>query len=302
VPSAFHISPIYEVLLRGSARLPVGISQLRLVTAEQLTRLHYSPGSIKAIKARLKRLADEGFVQADVRPTKRGHGCYYYALAEKGAKYLEAAGYPVEEGWKPSKEKDKHGMFVAHTLEVNDLVIAAALLGRAHPHLTLAGFIPERFMKRQPFKTTWRRPDLGPHHAERFTLIPDGYLDIRATTDEGMYRRPIVLEHDRGTEDQTYFRRRIRAYVIFMRTGEYRTFLGVKEALTIAFTTFEGEGRVARMREWTRAELKATREPDSLSLAFWFANLPPAPTPEAAWLEPRWLSAIDAQPAPLLTV
>lgn len=60
----FSITPVYDLLLRGSSTTPVGLYQLQIATAAQLTRLHYSPGSIKTVKARLKTLVDNGYIQA----------------------------------------------------------------------------------------------------------------------------------------------------------------------------------------------------------------------------------------------
>jgi len=67
----FVMRPIYDTLLRGTAETPIGIYHLHLVTAEQLCRLHYSPGSINAVKAQLKTLVDEEYLQADAIPSKR---------------------------------------------------------------------------------------------------------------------------------------------------------------------------------------------------------------------------------------
>lgn len=59
---SFHITPVYDLLLRGSATMPVGLYHLHIATAEQLTRLHYKPGMLKTVKARLKMLADHGYI------------------------------------------------------------------------------------------------------------------------------------------------------------------------------------------------------------------------------------------------
>ena len=80
----FRVRPIHNVLLFGTPDVPVGLYHLQVATADQLCRLHYSPGSIKAIKARLKVLVDEGYLQADCIPTKHSKSPYYYTLAASG--------------------------------------------------------------------------------------------------------------------------------------------------------------------------------------------------------------------------
>ena len=57
VTTSFSITPAYDILLRGSESVPVGLYQLHMATAEQLCRLHYSMGSIKAVKAKLRSFA-----------------------------------------------------------------------------------------------------------------------------------------------------------------------------------------------------------------------------------------------------
>jgi hypothetical protein len=52
----FKITPAYDKLLRGTVQTPAGLYQLHLMSATQLTSLHYSPGSLKMVKARLKTL------------------------------------------------------------------------------------------------------------------------------------------------------------------------------------------------------------------------------------------------------
>jgi ATP-dependent protease HslVU (ClpYQ) ATPase subunit len=72
-------------------------------------------------------------------------------------------------------------------------------------------------------------------------------------------RLPIVVEHDRGSEEQKYFRRRIRAYLHMLRNQGYKQLFGVN-GITIAFTTSIGVERLKQIREWTARELEETGE------------------------------------------
>jgi len=62
---------------------------------------------------------------------------------------------------------------------------------------------------------------------------------------------PLILEHDRGTEQQQHFRRRIGAYRALLQAGGQTQLFGV-EAVTVAFTTFVSYHRIVQMRDWTR--------------------------------------------------
>jgi hypothetical protein len=108
-------------------------------------------------------------------------------------------------------------------------------------------------------------------------VIPDAFLDFHVPVDGGLLRMPVLLEHDRGTEEQFYFRRRIHAYAMLLRTGSYEQLFGAK-AVTIAFTTFQGEQRAEQMERWALAEL----EPSMAGL-FRFVALTPPLDPVKTW-------------------
>lgn len=278
----FRLRGIHDLLLRGNETNPMGVYHLQMATAEQLCRLHYSPTSIKAVKARLKDLVDAGYLQADTIPTKMFRAPYYYTLGKEGVKYLGALGYDMEASWRASKEVDKHAMFVEHTLELNDVLISAALLPRVDSRFSLIEMIHERTLKRHPFKATWHEDGAMQVHR----VIPDAFLKIGYRKPDGTrVAWPIIVEHDRGTEEQKYFRRRIRAYIAFMRAGGPQDLFGVN-SMTVAFTTFVGQKRVDLMRQWTLRELQMGG--NELGGLFKFANLPQPPHPGLTWIDKFW--------------
>ena len=277
----------------------IGLFQLYLATPEQLCRLHYSPGSLKGVKRNLKTLVDHHYVQyggytvEHRTPQRIRHSTrYYYTLGQEGIRYVASLRYDVNEAWRADREVDKHGLFVTHELELNDVIIAAALVRKADARFYLDSFTHERVLKRRPYKV--RLPE-----GQRFSLIPDAYLDFRNTFNSQHF--PVLLEHDRGTEEQLYFKRKIRAYVALLSTQGYRDMFNAN-TMTVAFTTFEGDKRVHKMREWTRHVLAAHNVPWQIGMAFRFASLPQPLFPGTAWLEPRWQTAFDDRepPHPLL--
>lgn len=282
---SFRLTPVYDLLLRGTGQLPVGVFHLQLATAAQLCRLHYSPKSITLIKARLKTLVDNGYLQADARRTKKGNGSYYYALGEKGIAYLRELGFDTHDAWRAAKELDKAELHLDHTLELNDVLIAAAHVSQVDDRYWLERFQHERVLKRHPF-----RVQAGPKAV--YTVIPDAFMDFRTRHGGDTLTMPVLVEHDRGTEDQTYFRRRIRAYIQFLKTEGYQNALGAKY-VTVAFTTFKGEKRREQMRAWTRAELAVTKEQPQVGLRFSFASLEPPLEPRQVWFESCWYSPYD---------
>jgi hypothetical protein len=286
----FAITPVHDLLLRGSQDMPVGLYHLHLLTTEQLTRLHYKPGMLKTVSKRLKLLVDNGYIQADCVPTKLFKSPYYYTLATKGMRYLSAIGMDTDPSFRASKEVSDSYLHLRHALELNDVLIAALRLKFVSEHFYLARYVHERTLKRTPYKVTY--------NGQNISLIPDGFLDIHQ-------RRPgqvepslaLIVEHDRGTEQQDHFRRRIRAYSAFLQAEAYKQALGAN-AVTVAFTSFISTRRVMQMRAWAWQELQ--HEPN-IARMFVFAELPRPLEPNHLLFDRRWLTLASDQPITLLS-
>jgi Replication-relaxation len=276
---SFRITPASDQLLRGSADMPVGLYQLHIATAEQLTRLHYSPKSIKWVLKHLKLLTDNGYVLADVKPTKGPRGPNYYTLANRGLRYLVSIHMDVREAIVDGTRE--HYLLIDHMLELNDLLIAAALLKRASANMYLYSFMHEQVLKRRPYKATWQDKAGKP---QTYSIIPDACLTfcIRLQSGQLVYRR-VLLEHDRGSEEH-HFRRRIRAYISLLKC---------QKPVPVAFTTFKGSQSMGQMREWTWQELNTTNEPVSLGSLFRFGSFERPPDPCDVWTEPNWYTPYD---------
>ena len=130
-------------------------------------------------------------------------------------------------------------------------------------------------------------------HGITVRLVPDSFLDIRERETNRSFC--LLLEHDRGTEQQEHFRRRIQAYRKFLSSGAYKQALGINGVL-VAFTTFLNN-RVPQMREWTRAELASDKQLRSM---FIFAELPQPLEARNLLFEQRWYTLTQDNPIALL--
>ena len=265
----FRMTPPFDLLLRGTTDVPVGVYQLQLTTAEQLTRVRYSPNSIKKVMKRLKILSEHDFLQRRRYPLRDEHGNYhnlsYYTLGKEGMTYLQQAGYDTHDAWRAAKAAGTFPLFVEHTLELNDILISAALLQRVSPTslIRLDHFVHERILKRKPYKTTWQGNTL--------VVIPDAFLKFQV---RDTYHR-LLLEHDRGTEEQQRFRGKIRGYIALLK----------EEPIPVVFTTFAGNERLEQIRGWAQKEVAGERS--DIAACFLFANLTHPPEP-SIWLDPIW--------------
>lgn len=294
----FRMKPMYEVLLRGSDDMRMGLCHLYKATPEQLCRLHYAPGSIKAVKARMKTLVSEGYLQVSSVAVRHAgtrrefySARYFYTLAPAAVKYLAGLELDVDETWRPHNEADKHGLFAEHTLELNDVIIAAALLKRTDPRFYLESFTHERVLKGRPYAVT-----LSDGRSSK--VIPDAFLDFRQVGTTVHF--PVLLEHDRGTEERAHFKRKIEAYVAFVKARQFETHLEAK-GINVVFTTFKGDDRLREMQQWTREVLLAAGEPAPIYAVFRFARLPYPLRDGTPWLAPIWRYPIEGEPQALLS-
>jgi hypothetical protein len=139
---------------------------------------------------------------------------------------------------------------------------------------------------------------------ETKTIVPDAYLEFACTGQNGKDETiPVMLELDRGTEGQKFFRRRIRAYIVFLKSRAFKSLFNI-ENITIAFATTRNHNRVKQMREWTQKELAVTNEPEWLYDLLLFTALPEnmdALEPSQLFLGPVWyVPSDDENPVSLL--
>jgi DNA-binding transcriptional ArsR family regulator len=285
----FTITPIYDKLLRGDEQMPVGLYHLHLLTVAQLTRLHYSMGSYKAIRQRLKVLADNGYVTIDAIPEKFHRGPNYYTLGSKGINYLAGLGLEISTSLRASKETGKSYMHIRHLLELNDVFIAALRISTLDKRLYVPEWCHERLLKRTPYKTMI--------HGQTYGLVPDGFLDFHVRR-EGQpdLRLPVLLEHDRGWERERQFKQKIAAYRAYIQTEAFKQQFGVGN-ITVVVTTFTDMKRVTDLRRWTWDEVQTD---PYLTGRFRFALLPQPPEPQHLLFDSRWFTLVSDQPITLL--
>src|SRR5947199_1510996 len=252
------------------------------------------------VKARLKDLADNRYVLPLSHPSIRLP--YMYALDRKGLNHLAAQGVDVREYFRPSQEEDsaKNFLFREHMLAISDVLIHSLLFVKADASYRIATMLHERVFKNTPIKATYTRNN----REETKTIVPDAYLAFVYTSPEGKEETiPVLWELDRGTEDQRFFRKRMRAYIVFLKSRAFKTHFGI-ENITVAFATTKDYNRVRQMREWAQKELAQTTEPSWLANLFLFTALSENMAeiePRQLFLDPVWYTpSEDDNPVSLL--
>jgi len=250
------------------------------LTAKQVCRLHYSPGSFTRVEKLLKELRENQYLLWDLVPTKRRFGSSpaYYWLAKRGVANLRKSGCDVSLLPYPSDKIELKSLFIPHTLSVNDFLIAAGLLPRIASEISLFEMRHELLLKR----------------TIKGAVIPDGWLDFR----RGKEQMCFCLELDRGTEDGKVFRRKIQALVSFAKTHYQQVFQ--TPSITILFATTAGTQRLGAMCSWTEQELSSMQVTSEADL-FRFAAIPEGELdPRWLFFAPIWLPPFAHTPLPLL--
>ncbi len=289
----FKVTPSHDAVLQG-------VYKLQIATCEQLrVLLGYSKNSLERVQKLVKQLADNGYLLYDCVPTKKAKSPYYYFLARRGRQYLDALGRDVREYFRPSQEKGLGSPFIHHTLSLNDVLISAMLIEHHAPDYSLFDFTHERVLKQTPYKASVTRAD---GTEETVTLIPDAFLLFVHTKENGKEKTIAVLyEHDMATIEQKRLMKRIRAYITFIKSEEYKELLSVK-TIRVAFGTPIGEKRRDQMRDWCRKEMASTSEPKWITQLFFFTALPMELHPLDIWRKPSWyLPFDDTTPRALLS-
>lgn len=281
-PHSHSLSGSDDQLLRA-------VYAYHFLTVDQVVRLFYRHGSLAYVRVRLKRLADEGYLQRLRLPQPTsGNPPWIYTLAQHGASYLKASGCTEFVSFRDDAQQHSW-LFLHHTLAVNDVLIAAALLTRVVPEVTLVDMRHERTLRHYPVKVAI---DGG---RETMTLVPDGWLDfhVRAST-----RVSVLLELDMGTIEQKAFKRKLRGLLAFL-AGPYQEAFG-SASVSVAFATTAGAARAERIRVWIEQVLREQRSEQEAEL-FLVANLPTGELdPNVVFCLPYWRSPFSSSVVSLL--
>ena len=269
------------------------LNRFHYLSAGQMCRLLYSPGSLTYVQAMLKQLTDAGYCQRLFLPRVAAHGSApaIYRLARKGRQWLRGEGLLEQGRYRPSEELRHSYLFFEHTLGVNDVLIAAVLLAREFSDVRVHELKHERELRHEPM-------DVPNSNGARTHVIPDGYVDFRIAE---KLQSCLLLEYDRGTEDQAKWRAKIAALTTAVTSGVYQTAFGTN-SLTVTVVTIPQPQRLTHLIAWTEAQLIASGA-QHLAELFRFTDVSPQTvSPEEFFLSPGWLTPFAAEPLPALDI
>ena len=132
-------------------------------------------------------------------------------------------------------------------------------------------------------------------------VIPDSWLLFHNLKSKKQSWQPVMLEIDRASEQQTFFKRQVRARVLFIASGGYHKLFGTHKGI-IAYATTGNDTRRDSMRLWTKEVLNELNM-KKLASRFRFCSLTPSweQDENKFFLSPLWYRALDKNPVALLS-
>ncbi len=282
------------------------VYDLHYVTIPQLARLHYKKVTrsiLTYVAAQLKALDEEhaDYVQRGYlgRAVRFGHNPSVFRLSRRGINHMASLRLSPLPNFRPS---DPFPSFdkLAHTLEINDFIVAAKQLTSYSPGYSLVQCIHDWIFQHNPVVIA-----NGKKQESKVAVIPDAWLDFRlpaAPDCPRPPRLPIHLELDRGTENQMdTFKAKLHSLLTYI-DGPYEQRFNTK-LITIAFAVAGKVNRPLRhdlIRTWCEQVLKERNRENDASV-FYFCALPEG-TLDPTWLflRPVWLTPFDTTPKVLL--
>lgn len=254
------------------------IHEYHFLTVSQVTRLRYSLGSETTCQDRLKRLADSGVLLRRKLPhIDTGNTNYLYYLSAKGQKELQPFGYTNFSRVRKSDIEDMKLPHLEHVHCLNDFLIAARMLPRVHPDITLLSMKHDLDNKREPLRVMLDR--------QAVTIVPDGFLDFRLSIANKLYAMPIWYECDLGTTWGNTLKLKLKKIICALQTLAFQDLFGVS-SVTVAIST-TNDKRVELMRSFIKDQLQLLGLMH-LAQVFLFTPLPEAVEPIPLFTAPVW--------------
>jgi hypothetical protein len=268
------------------------LADFHYLTVSQLLALEYQESSRSYVYKEVNQLVAENLVLA--LPRQVVTQPRLYTLTAKGRRFALLLGKEPYKRFRVGEEKERgeNGLFVAHTIAVTDVLIAARLLAKTVPAIRLNRMLTERELKRTMYITPPERTG-----ERRICIEPDGALDF---TVKDTWQDFLYLEVYRHHLNEARFQHKIQGYVTALLSGLHQH-LFATPAMTVAViaTTEKLKGA---LKQWAEEALVALHRADAGD-RFYFCWLDPATaSPEELFLSPVWEQAFGSAKTPLLVL
>jgi Replication-relaxation len=216
-----------------------------------------------------------------------------YTLTAKGRKYASLLGKAPYKRFRRGEEQERgeNLYFVAHTIAVTDVLIAARLLARTVPAIRLNRMLTERELKRTIYVAV---PGEG-MITRKIAIEPDGAVEfvIQDTWQDFFY-----LEVYRHHLNETRFKHKIQGYVTALITDLHEQLFQTSAMTVVVIATIEK--LAGTLKQWAEEALVAMHRADAGDRFFFCSLNLASASPEELFLSPVWESAFSTDKTPLL--
>jgi DNA-binding MarR family transcriptional regulator len=247
---AKHPTPMREGV--NDRRIVGLLYDYRVLSQQQIEQLMGLARS--TVQRLLKRLYDHGYLEREFPPVSHiGSSPTLYVLDKKGLDLLRRMGF---EDVPDVPSKGLSGTFLEHTMAINifRIAITQACLAQGWE---IAGWLTENELK-----ADYDRVRVA-GKKRSVALVPDGYFTVRVP---GKGLTHFFLELDRGTMTVARFREKIKAYVVYYKSGGYAKRYGAQGFRVLTVVDGIGVGRVDSLVE-------GSGEVRGIGRRFWFGHL-----------------------------
>jgi len=313
--------PFDVILTKRHEEILQSVHRMRYVTAQDIARLFYAPSSINHVREILSLLAGKkDYAQGRylfrfmLPDTKKGEPERIYTLGSRGRGYLQSLGVEVDWYFRPYKVSSMTYQNCLHALTLTRFLVAAEVFCKNNPSFELSQMKTEYDLKREMYQEKAKHQALTVQvekkgaegkEDEEVTVIPDAWLLFHHRKKNKEDHQPVFLEIDRASEQQNFFKRQVRARLLFFSSGWYKKFFGTNKGI-IAYATTENQTRLAAMMRWTQEVVKELHVKPSLfkyyASLFRFCSLPTTDVGgNSLFTDPTWARPFEQKPIALLS-
>ncbi len=284
------------------------IAYYRYMTVSNVTRLfgYAYPASLKYVGKMLTRLAggqdyqERSYLYRFPMPNTRvGNTERVYTLGATGRAYLSDLGLDIDWYFRPHKTGGLTYSHLLHPLALTRFLVTAQVLVKNQPKIKLTQMKIEYELRQTASEVTIAATNkAGKTEEIPIAVVPDAWLDFSLPNLQSL---PILLEIDRGTEQQQKFKQHVAARIAYVRRGGgYSKQFGT-EYVSIAYATTGSQQRLQTMLTWTEEVMRDLGK-QSFSRVFHFLSLPQGDLdPDWLFLSPTWKRPFEKQPVALLS-
>ncbi len=273
------------------------LAELHYLTVSQLLTVgEYKESSRRYIYRQVNELVAADLIMA--LPRQVVTQPRLYTLTAKGRRFAAFLGKTPYKRYRVGEEKERgaNAFFVAHTIAVTDVLIAARLLAKTEPAIRLNRMLTERELQRTIYVAVPQQTGAG-ITMRKICIEPDAAVDFII---QGKWQHFFHIEVYRSNLREDRFKHKIAGYAAYATSTIHQELFQTPSLSIAIFCTTKQLAET--LKRWTEEVLQEGAQAD-LGEQFFFTSSDPATTnPEELFLSPVWETAFSTTKTPLLVL